>query len=141
MEEMLHSTPATIVLGEIVPVLRAHGFFSLLIDIYRQSNDEEKLLHTWSKLVSTPHSGCLFDSYIQSFTLNRIVEGEWKDPSVTNPLGEIIQLLSTSRNRDIVQRYGLWLARQEPVAAFSVRFLTDASRSKVEQASLTTIYS
>ena len=38
----------------------------------------------------------------------------------SNPIGEMIQLLSVCRNRDLVQKYGLWLAEHEPVSAFTV---------------------
>jgi hypothetical protein len=40
--------------------------------------------------------------------------------NVENPIGEIIQLLSSSKDHNLVREYGLWLARHEPVAAFSV---------------------
>ncbi|KAF8320486.1 hypothetical protein DL93DRAFT_2052874 [Clavulina sp. PMI_390] len=96
--EMFHSNPSTIVLDEIRPLLRRYGYLSLLIDIYREQNDERALLDLWTK----------------------VAEGTWKDPSISNPIGEIIQLLSGSKNWDLVQEYGLWLAHHEPVAAFTV---------------------
>lgn len=50
----------------------------------------------------------------------RVAEGQWADPTISDPVGEIIGLLSGSNNRQLVQEYGLWLARHEPVAAFTV---------------------
>ena len=52
--------------------------------------------------------------------MSRVAEGKFTDPSVENPIGEIIQLLSTSSDTQLFQEYGLWLARHEPIAAFSV---------------------
>lgn len=58
---------------------------------------------------------------IYTVSIDRLVEGDRADPSVVNPLGEIIQVLSTTSNRELIRKYGVWLAKQEPVAAFTVR--------------------
>lgn len=53
----------------------------------------------------------------------RIAQGQWTDSEIRNPVEEIIQLLSISENRDLTREYGVWLAHNEPAAAFTVSFL------------------
>lgn len=47
--EMFFSSQETIVLEEILPLLRQYGYLGLLVDIYRQANDERALLDLWSQ--------------------------------------------------------------------------------------------
>lgn len=47
--ETFSSNPATIVLDEVVPLLRQYGYLSLLVDIFRRANDERSLLDLWTK--------------------------------------------------------------------------------------------
>lgn len=49
VQEMFLSTPRTIVLEEIVPTLESHGYYSLLIGMYRRSGNEDRLLQIWSR--------------------------------------------------------------------------------------------
>lgn len=46
------SSQATLVMEEIIPVLRQYGYLSLLVDLYRQTNNEKALLNLWTKFVS-----------------------------------------------------------------------------------------
>jgi len=50
--DVFASTPATIVLDEVVPLFQTYGYFNLLIQIYRSANDERALLGIWSRCVS-----------------------------------------------------------------------------------------
>lgn len=51
--EMFASTPSTIVLDEVVPLLEEYGYFGLLVQIYRSTKDERALLNIWSRYVSS----------------------------------------------------------------------------------------
>jgi len=55
--EMFASTPATIVLDEIIPLLRMYGYFGLLTQIYKSANDERALLDVWTKYASPSWPG------------------------------------------------------------------------------------
>jgi hypothetical protein len=119
--EIFASSPATIVLDEVVPLLEQYGYFGLLIQIYRSANDERAQLNIWSRYASS-FLPCevVDDRELICCVRRRIAEGQWTDAEISNPVGEIIQLLSVSKNRDLIQEYGIWLARNEPVAAFTV---------------------
>jgi len=47
--EMFASTPVTIVLDEVIPLLQKFGYFGLLTQIYKSANDERALLDVWTK--------------------------------------------------------------------------------------------
>ena len=50
--EMFASTPVTIVLDEVIPLLQKYGYFGLLTQIYKSANDERALLDVWTKYAS-----------------------------------------------------------------------------------------
>ncbi|KAK7020572.1 hypothetical protein R3P38DRAFT_2970278 [Favolaschia claudopus] len=84
--------PHEIVLSEIEPVLKQTGQYNALCMLYKQMGDDEKLLGIWAKLV----------------------DGEWTDDDIKDPIGNIFNLLSTSKNRALVQTWALWLTRRDP---------------------------
>lgn len=117
--EMFASNQTTIALDELIPLFQQYGYLSLLVDIYRQTNDERQLLDLWVK-----YANCRLLAVSRNLLcIIRVAEGQWRDSMISNPLGEIIQLLAASKNRELVQEYGIWLARHEPVAAFTVRHI------------------
>lgn len=44
----------------------------------------------------------------------RLVEGEWTDDDIKDPIEEILNLLNNSKNRSLTQKWGLWLTRRDP---------------------------
>ncbi|KAJ6547615.1 hypothetical protein B0H19DRAFT_1075416 [Mycena capillaripes] len=84
--------PHAIVLSEIEPVLKETGQYNALCMLYKQTGDDENLLQVWSKLV----------------------EGEWTDDDIKDPIAEILNLLNNSKNRLLTQKWGLWLTRRDP---------------------------
>ncbi|KAF8212185.1 hypothetical protein K438DRAFT_1957954 [Mycena galopus ATCC 62051] len=81
-----------IVLSEIEPVLRQTGQYNALCMLYKQTGDDENLLQVWAKLV----------------------EGEWTDDDIKDPIEDMLQLLTNSKNRVLTQKWGLWLTRRDP---------------------------
>ncbi|KAF9519333.1 hypothetical protein BS47DRAFT_1288489 [Hydnum rufescens UP504] len=99
LHEMVQRSYETIIFEEVQPFLVIYGHFSALLSVYTRLNNEERLLELWSKMA----------------------EGQWIDTSIeSNPIGEIIQLLSVCRNRDLLLKYGLWLAEHDPLSAFTL---------------------
>lgn len=49
------------------------------------------------------------------------MDGEWKDPALANPLPRIKDLLLETKDRVLVQRYGIWLIKHDPEASLKVR--------------------
>ncbi|KAJ7235454.1 hypothetical protein B0H12DRAFT_1141579 [Mycena haematopus] len=84
--------PHQIVLSEIEPVLRQTGQYNALCVLYKQIGDDENLLQVWAKLV----------------------EGEWSDEDIKDPIEDMLQLLGNSKNRVLTQKWGLWLTRRDP---------------------------
>ncbi|KAJ7449862.1 hypothetical protein FB451DRAFT_1530211, partial [Mycena latifolia] len=84
--------PHTIVLSEIEPVLKQTGQYNALCMLYKQTGDDENLLQVWAKLV----------------------DGEWTDDDIPNPTDDILSLLTNSKNRTLIQKWGLWLTRRDP---------------------------
>ncbi|KII87677.1 hypothetical protein PLICRDRAFT_54749 [Plicaturopsis crispa FD-325 SS-3] len=95
----------SIVLSEIEPVLKRTGQYNALCMIYRQRGDDEKLLETWSKLV----------------------DGEWTDEDIAEPLTEMFTLLSARRDRALTQRWGIWLTKHDPERALKLITSRDSS--------------
>ncbi|KAF7363500.1 hypothetical protein MSAN_01006200 [Mycena sanguinolenta] len=84
--------PHEVVLSEIEPVLRQTGQYNALCMLYKQTGDDENLLQVWAKLV----------------------EGEWTDDDIKDPIEDMLHLLSNSKNRVLTQKWGLWLTRRDP---------------------------
>ncbi|KAK0458932.1 uncharacterized protein EV420DRAFT_1541370 [Desarmillaria tabescens] len=95
-----------IVLDEIEPVLRNAGQYNALCMLYRQSKDDKKLLEVWAKLI----------------------EGEWKDDDITDPLSDMITLLTEKKDRQLIQQWGIWLTKIDPEQG--LKLLTSQNTSK-----------
>ena len=57
---------------------------------------------------SVSHSNC------------RLVEGEWVDPGIPDPLSNMFTLLTARRNRALTQQWGVWLAGKDAERALKV---------------------
>jgi len=51
----------------------------------------------------------------------RLVEGEWTDPTIPDPLSDMFALLTARRNRALTQQWGVWLAGKDAERALKVR--------------------
>jgi hypothetical protein len=54
----------------------------------------------------------------------RLVEGEWVDPGIPDPLSDMFALLTARRNRALTQQWGVWLAGKDAERALKVREIT-----------------
>ncbi|KAI0000159.1 hypothetical protein BJV74DRAFT_876958 [Russula compacta] len=96
----------TIILPEVEPVFRAIGLFGALCKLYSKHGNDAALLEVWSKLV----------------------EGEWTDPEIPDPLSDMFALLTARRNRALTQQWGIWLAGKDTERA--LKLLTAHSSTK-----------
>jgi len=95
-----------VILPEIEPVFRATGLYSALCKVYSKRGHDAELLEVWSKLV----------------------EGEWVDPGIPDPLSDMFALLTARRNRALIQQWGVWLAGKD--AERALKLLTSHSSAK-----------
>ena len=51
----------------------------------------------------------------------RLVEGEWLDSGIPDPLSDMFALLTARRNRALTQQWGVWLAGKDAERALKVR--------------------
>ncbi|KAH9003556.1 hypothetical protein EDB86DRAFT_3062932 [Lactarius hatsudake] len=87
-----------VVLPEVEPVFRATSQYSALCKMYSKRGDDAALLETWSKLV----------------------EGEWTDPEIADPLSDMFALLTARRDRALTQQWGVWLAGRDTERALKL---------------------
>ena len=50
----------------------------------------------------------------------RLVEGEWTDPEMADPLSDMFALLNARRDRALTQQWGVWLAGKDTERALKV---------------------
>jgi hypothetical protein len=121
--------PHAIVLTEMESVLKQTGQYNALCMLYKQTGDDENLLQVWSRYVVVP------SALLSSHILIRLVEGEWTDDDIENPIEDMLNLLTTSKSRALIQKWGLWLTRRDPERGIRVnnptcipkRYLTSRS--------------
>ena len=90
--------PNSVLLSEIEPVLVESRHIRVLAKLYRQHGDDAKLLDAWAKLV----------------------DGEWKDAKVQDPLTRIFDLLSEKKDRTLIQNWIRWLVKKDSERALKV---------------------
>ncbi|RXW21849.1 hypothetical protein EST38_g3994 [Candolleomyces aberdarensis] len=100
-----------VVLSEVEEVFKSTGQYNALCIIYQKGGDvnDEKLLEVWAK----------------------IVDGEWVDQDIPDPLLQMISLLTSKRDKALTQRWAIWLTKRDPEAG--IRLLTtlrDASTGR-----------
>ncbi len=93
--------PNSILLSEIEPVLVKSRHIGVLTKLYRHHGDDTKLLDAWAKLV----------------------DGEWTDADVQDPLTRIFDLLSEKKDRVLIQKWVPWLIKKDSERALKVRRL------------------
>ncbi|KAG6833263.1 hypothetical protein H0H87_009438 [Tephrocybe sp. NHM501043] len=100
--------PHDIVLSEVEPFLRRNGQYNALCMLYRQKGDEAKLLHVWSK----------------------IIDGEWTDDDIPDPLSNMITLLAEKRDRALTQHWGLWLLKRDSERGLQLLMPKDSGKRR-----------
>lgn len=55
--------------------------------------------------------------------MTRLVDGEWTDPDIPDPLTNMFDLLTDRKDRQLTQKWGIWLTRKDSERAINVRFL------------------
>lgn len=111
-----------VVFPEIEPVFRATGQYGALCKVYSKRGDDAALLETWSKYVSCMCM-CNFWQHRNErflFFFCRLVEGEWTDPEIADPLSDMFALLTARRDRALTQQWGVWLAGKDTERALKV---------------------
>jgi hypothetical protein len=105
---------------EVEPFLRNYGQYNALCKIYRQRGEHEGLLEVWSKLV--------FFLLVRSqpTDVSRLVDGEWTDEDIHDPLSDMFTLLAEKRDHTLTQRWGVWLTKKDSTRALKVRFAMTA---------------
>ncbi|KLO19340.1 hypothetical protein SCHPADRAFT_935413 [Schizopora paradoxa] len=98
--QTLIDEPNDIVLNEVEEPLRKNGHYNALVKLYQKAGDTAKLLDAWSKLV----------------------DGIWVDEDIKDPLEKMVDLLSKSADKALVQQWGLWLTARS--ADLGLRLLT-----------------
>ncbi|RDB17168.1 Transforming growth factor-beta receptor-associated protein 1 [Hypsizygus marmoreus] len=88
---LLHE-PNHVVVSEVESVLKKTGQYNALCILYKDRGDDVKLLDIWAKLV----------------------EGEWTDEDIKDPLSDMMALLNEKRDRSLTQKWGLWLTKRDP---------------------------
>ncbi|KAF6764428.1 hypothetical protein DFP72DRAFT_871830 [Ephemerocybe angulata] len=92
----------SVVLSEVEDLFKSTGQYNALCILYQKGGDsyDEQLLEVWSK----------------------VVEGEWTDSDIPDPLLQMIALLTQKRNKALTQRWAIWLTKRDPEAG--IRLLT-----------------
>lgn len=60
--------------------------------------------------------------------ITRLVDGEWTDPDIPDPLTNMFDLLTERKDRQLTQKWGIWLTRKDSERAIKVRFYSSTSR-------------
>ncbi|KZT37480.1 hypothetical protein SISSUDRAFT_1062828 [Sistotremastrum suecicum HHB10207 ss-3] len=93
-------------LGDVEQTLIDMQQFQILCSLYEQHGNEAKLIETWAKLV----------------------EGEWKDPRIADPLQRIGSLLSKTKDRVLFKKHIFWLTKRD--LDFGLKLLTSRDVQK-----------
>lgn len=51
----------------------------------------------------------------------RVADGDWRDPTVEEPIARITTMLQDLTDRTLVERHALWLLQKDPDAGLRVR--------------------
>lgn len=56
-----------------------------------------------------------------TWLFGRVADGEWRDPTVKEPITRITTMLQDLKDRTLVEKYALWLLQKDPDAGLKVR--------------------
>ncbi|KJA17616.1 hypothetical protein HYPSUDRAFT_46248 [Hypholoma sublateritium FD-334 SS-4] len=102
------ATPHDVYLPEVEPVLQKSGQYNALCILYKQRGDDLKQLDVWSKLI----------------------EGQWTDDDIKDPLSQMINLLAEKRDRALTQQWGLWLTKLDPESGLKLLMPKDNGKRR-----------
>ena len=51
----------------------------------------------------------------------RVADGEWRDPTIGEPVARITAMLQDLKDRTLVERHALWLLKRDPHTGLKVR--------------------
>ncbi|KAG8831603.1 hypothetical protein FRC17_002878 [Serendipita sp. 399] len=100
----LLNEPKYLKVEDIREVLISNGHIPSLVRLYERNNDFQPLI----------------EIYVQ------LVEDQLVDSSIPDPLERLKRLLPSITNRDIVQKYALWLLRRDRTSAIELMIMNDA---------------
>ncbi|KAH6918190.1 hypothetical protein BKA70DRAFT_1456594 [Coprinopsis sp. MPI-PUGE-AT-0042] len=92
-------SPNYVLLSEVEDVFRTTGQYNALCMMYQRGGAEydEKLLDVWSKLI----------------------DGEWTDPDIPDPLLQMVSLLMGKHDSALSQKWGIWMLKRDQDACDS----------------------
>ncbi|EJU00542.1 hypothetical protein DACRYDRAFT_80745 [Dacryopinax primogenitus] len=61
--------------------------------------------------------------------LVNVADGVWEEDDIPNPVARVADLVQASRNREVVQKYGLWLLRKSPALGLKLFTTRDPKRA------------
>jgi len=111
-----------IVLSEVEPVFRQTGRYRALCMIYQQRREDHKLLDVWSKCIFLLDFPLLFFSRPTSLIHSRLVDGEWTDNDIADPITSMITLLGDRKDRTLTHKWGIWLTKRDPERGLKVPY-------------------
>ncbi|KAJ3492453.1 hypothetical protein NLJ89_g11233 [Agrocybe chaxingu] len=100
--------PNDVSIPEVEPTLQKEGQYNALCMLYKQKGEDLKLLDTWAKLI----------------------EGEWTDDDIQDPLSQMIALLAEKKDKALTQRWGLWLTKRDPERGLKLLMPRDTGKRK-----------
>ncbi|TNY19371.1 hypothetical protein DMC30DRAFT_448017 [Rhodotorula diobovata] len=98
---VLLAGPNDCVLREVEQALHDAGLHALLAGVLRERGETARVLDIWT----------------------RIVDGEYDDPSLTDGVHKVFDLVWRSKDKGLVEKYGLWMLRHDVERA--LRLFTD----------------
>jgi hypothetical protein len=103
-------------LPEVEPVFRATGQYNALCKCIPSAET------TWrcSKHGQSTCNFLVIFACISTIFFCRLVEGEWTDPEIPDPLSDMFALLTARRDRALTQQWGVWLAGKDTERALKV---------------------
>jgi hypothetical protein len=108
-----------VILPEVEPIFRATGLYSALCKVYSKLGLDAELLEVWSKYAVPLYLHACLPS-ASNGSNRRLVEGEWVDPRIPDPLSDMFGLLTARRNHALTQQWGVWLAGKDAERALKV---------------------
>ena len=106
-----------IVLEEVESDFLTQGQFNALCILYERAGAMEKQLDLWSKYVVYLSR---FDRTLNRVCGNRIVDGQWSDDDIPDPLTNMFVLLGKHRDRRLIQKWAGWLTSKDWTRAVKV---------------------
>ncbi|KIM35684.1 hypothetical protein M413DRAFT_326838 [Hebeloma cylindrosporum] len=104
----LLQSPNDVSVPEIEPVLQRTGQYNALCMLYQQRKDDNKLLDVWAK----------------------IIEGQWSDEDIKDPLSQMITMLTEKRDKALTQRWGIWLTKIDPEKGLKLLTIRDTGKRR-----------